>query len=361
MPDHPVPSPGPVDPDAAQRLGDFDYRLPEALIAQRPPATRGQSRLLHLDPGAVPMLTDRRFSDLPGLLAPGDLLVLNDTRVIRARLFGRKASGGKVELLVERVDAEHDAVALLRASHPPAPGATLWFADAQATVTGRDGPFFSLRFSEPVLALLARAGTLPLPPYIRHAPDASDDSRYQTVYAREPGAVAAPTAGLHFDEPLFAALAARGVERAFVTLHVGAGTFRPVQVDDPAQHVMHAERYHVPAGTVAAVARARARGGRIVAVGTTSLRTLEAATGPDGALATGWGETALFIRPGYRFRAVDRLVTNFHLPKSTLLMLVAAFAGLPAIRSAYAHAVACGYRFFSYGDAMLIERAAPPG
>jgi S-adenosylmethionine:tRNA ribosyltransferase-isomerase len=358
MPEPPAARP---DAPAASRLADFDYALPPELVAQHPPAERGASRLLHVAPGAGgPRLADLGFADLPGLLAPGDLLVLNDTRVVRARLFGRKPSGGRVELLVERIEGEREASAMLRASHPPAAGTVLELdGGARAEVRGRDGAFVALRFDAPVLAVLERAGRLPLPPYIDHAPDAEDEVRYQTVYARHPGAVAAPTAGLHFDEALFAALEARGVGRAFVTLHVGAGTFLPVRDEDPARHAMHAERYHVPAPTSAAVAATRARGGRIVAVGTTSLRTLEAATGADGRLATGWGETDLYIRPGYAFRAVDRLVTNFHLPKSTLMMLVAAFAGLDAIRAAYAHAVACRYRFFSYGDAMLLERALP--
>jgi S-adenosylmethionine:tRNA ribosyltransferase-isomerase len=351
---------GSATPDAAAlRLADFDYALPPELVAQHPPAARTDSRLLHVDPSG-PTLSDLRFPDLARRLEPGDLLVLNDTRVIRARLAGRKPSGGRVELLVERIDGERDASAMLRASHPPAPGTVLDLdGGARAQVLARDGAFFALRFDAPVLAVLERAGRLPLPPYIEHPPDAADDERYQTVYARHPGAVAAPTAGLHFDAALLEALAARGVQRAFVTLHVGAGTFLPVREDDPARHAMHAERYHVPSETAAAVAAARARGGRIVAVGTTSLRTLEAATAPDGRLAAGTGSTDLFIRPGHAFRAVDRLVTNFHLPKSTLMMLVAAFAGLPAIRAAYAHAVARRYRFFSYGDAMLLERLQP--
>ena len=359
-PDGPA-GPGPRGPaaDRPLRLSDFDYALPPELIAQHPPAVRGASRLLHVDPRARPPLSDRAFPDLPGLLRPGDLLVLNDTRVIRARLVGRKDSGGRVELLVERIEAEVDAVAMVRASHPPRPGSTLRFDGASATVLARDGAFCTLRFSEPVLGLLDRAGALPLPPYIGHAPGEDDERRYQTVYARHPGAVAAPTAGLHFDDTLFDALAARGVDRAFVTLHVGAGTFQPVRDDDPSRHAMHAERYHVPEATAEAVRAARGRGGRVVAVGTTSLRTLEAAAGPGGVPATGWGETDLYIRPGYAFRAVDALVTNFHLPRSTLMMLVAAFAGLDTIRAAYAHAVERRYRFFSYGDAMLLERAGP--
>ena len=352
------------DADApALRLSDFDYALPPELIAQHPPAVRTDSRLLHVVPhdGADdrPRLDDRAFTDLPSLLRPGDLLVLNDTRVIRARLHGRKASGGRIDALVERLDGEREAIAMIRASHPPHPGGVLHFdGGASATVTSRDGAFFGLSFDQPVLPLLERAGSLPLPPYIEHAPGAEDEDRYQTVYATHPGAVAAPTAGLHFDDALFEALAARGIGRAFVTLHVGAGTFLPVRDDDPARHVMHSERYHVPSDTVAALDATRAAGGRIVAVGTTSLRTLEAAADPEGRIAAGWGETALFVRPGYAFRAVDVLITNFHLPRSTLMMLVTAFSGLPAIRAAYAHAVAQRYRFFSYGDAMLLERSA---
>jgi S-adenosylmethionine:tRNA ribosyltransferase-isomerase len=357
-----MPSPQTTDP-AALRLSDYDFELPEALIAQHPPAVRGASRLLHVAPADAgdraggPRLADRVFGDLPRLLAPGDLLVMNDTRVIKARLHGTKASGGRVELLVERVTGERDAVAMIRASHSPQPGACLAFDGASATVVSRDGAFFTLAFDTPVLPLLERAGRLPLPPYIRHAADDEDDARYQTVYARHPGAVAAPTAGLHFDDAMLAALAAAGIERAFVTLHVGAGTFQPVREEDPSRHVMHAERYHVPETTAAAIGATRARGGRVVAIGTTSLRTLEAAADTDGRVAAGWGETDLYIRPGYRFRVVDRLLTNFHLPRSTLLMLVAAFVGFDAMHAAYAHAVAHRYRFFSYGDAMLVEPA----
>jgi S-adenosylmethionine:tRNA ribosyltransferase-isomerase len=347
----------------ATRLSDYDYALPPDLIAQHPPAVRTASRLLHVEPGsggAGPRLTDLGFADLPSRLRAGDLLVLNDTRVIKARLGGRKASGGRVELLVERLVDERHAVAMIRASHPPAVGSVLALdGDARATVTSRDGAFFGLAFDDAVLELLDRAGALPLPPYIGHAPDRDDEARYQTVYARHPGAVAAPTAGLHFDDALFAALEAAGVSRAFVTLHVGAGTFLPVRDDDVSRHVMHAERYHVPPSTAAAIAETRARGGRVVAVGTTSMRTLESAARDDGTVVAGWGETALFIRPGFAFRVVDALVTNFHLPKSTLMMLVAAFAGLPAIRAAYAHAVGRRYRFFSYGDAMLLEAGRP--
>jgi S-adenosylmethionine:tRNA ribosyltransferase-isomerase len=370
MPAPPPPRPGPTlraaaspeasgapgsSPDAA--MADYDYPLPPELVAQHPPPVRGASRLLHVAPTAGgPRLADRAFGDLPGLLAPGDLLVLNDTRVVKARLRGTKATGGRLELLVERIDGERDAVAMIRASHPPAVGSTLEVAGARAVVRSRTGSFFGLAFDTPVLALLERAGSLPLPPYIRHPPDAGDDERYQTVFARHPGAVAAPTAGLHFDDALFAELAARGIERTFVTLHVGAGTFLPVRDGDPARHTMHVERYRVPPEAAAAIEATRARGGRVVAVGTTSLRTLEAAATGDGRVADGPGETDLFIRPGYRFRVADRLLTNFHLPRSTLMMLVAAFSGLTAIRAAYAHAIERRYRFFSYGDAMLLER-----
>ncbi len=362
MHDSPEAPAASTSPAATLTRADFEYPLPDELIAQHPPAERGASRLLHVEPGAaLPLtdlrLTDLRISDLTRRLLPGDLLIMNDTRVIKARLHGHKHSGGKIELLVERIDTECEAIAMIRSSHPPAPGSMLHFDGATATVTSRDGAFFGLRFDMPVLALLDRAGALPLPPYIRHVPDAQDDERYQTVYARHPGAVAAPTAGLHFDETLLVRLAESGIGRAFVTLHVGAGTFQPMRHDDPAQHVMHAERYQVPVETVDAIAATRARGGRVVAVGTTSLRTLEAATSDSGILTAGSSETALFIRPGYRFKAVDALITNFHLPGSTLMMLVAAFAGLDAIRAAYAHAVAQRYRFFSYGDAMLLERA----
>jgi S-adenosylmethionine:tRNA ribosyltransferase-isomerase len=359
-PHRPFQTPPSVSPPApTPRLSEFDYVLPPELIAQHPPAVRTASRLLRVRPGAeagAPRLDDLGIADLPTLLNPGDLLVLNDTRVLRARLFGRKASGGRLELLVERIDGEHEAVAMIRASKPPQVGGRLELdGGAGATVRSRDGAFYGLVFDEPVPALLERAGSLPLPPYIGHAPDAEDEARYQTVYARHPGAVAAPTAGLHFDDALFAALQARGVHRAFVTLHVGAGTFLPMRDDDPDRHVMHSERYVVPEETVAAIAAARARGARVVAVGTTSMRTLESAAGPDGRIAPGSGETALFIRPGFAFRIVDALLTNFHLPKSTLMMLVSAFAGTDAIRAAYAHAIARRYRFFSYGDAMLLE------
>ena len=338
------------------RVSDFDFALPPELIAQTPAPERTASRLLHVAGGT---LADLAFADLPGLLAAGDLVVFNDTRVIKSRLHAAKPTGGAVELLLERVLGPHEGVFQLRASHPPRPGGTIDLpGGVTATVVARDGRFFRLRIAVPMSLLdyLDRHGAVPLPPYIARAPDAVDETRYQTVYARHAGAVAAPTAGLHFDAAMLAALGARGVGVAWVTLHVGAGTFAPMQGDDLAAHRMHSEWYRIPAETAAAVAAARGRGGRIVAVGTTTLRALEAAADEHGAIKAGEAETALFITPGFRFRAVDRLLTNFHLPRSTLLVLVSAFAGYAAIRDAYAHAIAQRYRFFSYGDAMLLER-----
>lgn len=338
------------------RVADFDFELPPELIAQFPAAERGASRLLHVD--RVGGLHDRQFRDLPTLLRPDDLLVMNDTRVIKVRLFGSKDSGGKVELLVERVTGEHEALAFIRASHAPKPGSRIHLAsDVTLEVLDRQDDLTRLRFPAPVLDILDRQGRLPLPPYITHAPTAEDETRYQTVYAREPGAVAAPTAGLHFDDAMLATLAAQGVRTARVTLHVGAGTFQPVRVDDVADHTMHSERYTIPQATVDAIADTRARCGRVVTVGTTSLRALEAAA-QAGDLRAGPDETDIFITPGYRFRVVDALITNFHLPKSTLLMLVSAFSGSDTIRAAYAHAVQARYRFFSYGDAMFLEKSA---
>jgi S-adenosylmethionine:tRNA ribosyltransferase-isomerase len=339
------------------RLEEFDFDLPSELIAQVPSERRGDSRLLCLDAGSG-ALSDRCIADLPELLAASDLLVFNDTRVIKARLTGLKESGGRVELLVERVLDAREVLALLRASHPPRPGSTILVDGLRLEVLGREGEFYRIRFpeSQPVLDVLDRHGSVPLPPYIERPGAALDVERYQTVYAREPGAVAAPTAGLHFDPALMERLRGKGVALAFVTLHVGAGTFQPVRVERIEEHRMHSERYRVPAETAAAFDRARARGGRVVAVGTTSLRTLESAF-RDGRVQVGAGETDLFITPGYRFRAADWLLTNFHLPRSTLLMLVAAFAGLDNVRRAYRHAIERRYRFFSYGDAMLIQRA----
>jgi S-adenosylmethionine:tRNA ribosyltransferase-isomerase len=334
------------------RLSDFDYRLPDELIAQHPAAERTASRLLHLD-GRTGEMRDRMFLDMVELLDPGDVLVVNDTRVIKARLHGRKDSGGEVEVLVERVLDAHRALAQVRASKSPKAGRKLLLSGGiEAEVLGRRDEFFELRFDDDVLDTLARHGEVPLPPYIPHAAYGGDESRYQTVYARVPGAVAAPTAGLHFDEELLGALDAKGVKRAPLTLHVGAGTFQPVRVDDVSRHVMHSEWYGIPQETVDAIANAK---GRVVAVGTTALRALESAAA-SGELKAGTAETRLFIMPGYRFQVVERLITNFHLPKSTLLMLVSAFAGAENIKRAYAHAVAGRYRFFSYGDAMLLER-----
>ncbi|MDT3705323.1 MAG: tRNA preQ1(34) S-adenosylmethionine ribosyltransferase-isomerase QueA [Thiobacillus sp.] len=341
------------------RVADFDFDLPDELIAQFPPAVRGGSRLLHV--GTAGSLYDGWFSELPALLRPNDLLVMNDTRVIKARLFGTKDSGGKVELMVERVLDEHDALAFIRASHAPRPGSRIRLADDMAVeVLARQDDLTRLHFSRPVLAVLEQFGKLPLPPYIEHPPTADDEARYQTVYANEPGAVAAPTAGLHFDDAMLDALREKGVRTAWVTLHVGAGTFQPVRVEAIADHRMHSERYTIPQASIDAIRETRARGARIVAVGTTSLRALEAAalSSSDGAgtLQAGAGETDIFITPGYRFRVVDALITNFHLPRSTLLMLVSAFAGVDAIRAAYAHAIRERYRFFSYGDAMFLEK-----
>ncbi|HEU4458493.1 MAG TPA: tRNA preQ1(34) S-adenosylmethionine ribosyltransferase-isomerase QueA [Methylibium sp.] len=343
-------------------VDDFDFALPAELIAQHPLAERSDSRLLD---GCGDAPVDRRFTELPALLDARDLLVFNDTQVIKARLYGRKASGGAVELLVERViasagEARHEVWAHLRASKSPKAGAVLRLAESfDAEVLGRAGPddaLFRLRFPDDPFVLLARHGHVPLPPYITHDADASDERRYQTVFAKHPGAVAAPTAALHFDAALLGALDARGIARASVTLHVGAGTFQPVRVASLADHRMHSEWFEVPAATVAAIEAARARGGRVVAIGTTTLRALESAA-LGGGLRAGARETDLFVTPGFEFRVVDALLTNFHLPKSTLLMLVSAFAGFERIRSLYAHAISQRYRFFSYGDAMLLARA----
>ncbi|EMD9443145.1 MULTISPECIES: tRNA preQ1(34) S-adenosylmethionine ribosyltransferase-isomerase QueA [Burkholderia] len=347
-------------------LSDFDFNLPPELIAQTALPDRTASRLLEVDGTVEPArLVDRRFAELPSCIAPGDLLVFNDTKVLKARFFGQKASGGKIEVLVERVTGTHTALAQIRASKSPGAGTTLRLADAfDVTVGERVEPFFTLIFPEPCLDLIEQYGRLPLPPYIEHDPDATDETRYQTVYASNPGAVAAPTAGLHFDQPMLDRLDAMGVERATLTLHVGAGTFQPVRVDNIAEHKMHSEWYDLPQSLVDKIAATRARGGNVIAVGTTSMRALEAAArAADEAgrpLAATQAETDIFITPGYRFRVVDRLVTNFHLPKSTLLMLVSAFAGVETIRAAYRHAIAERYRFFSYGDAMLLTRRDTP-
>jgi S-adenosylmethionine:tRNA ribosyltransferase-isomerase len=335
------------------KLADFDFELPAHLIAQRPLPDRAASRLLHLASGR---LTDRHFSDLPGLLEAGDLVLLNDTRVIKARLLGAKPSGGRVEALIERVLAPRQALALLRTSHPPRRGQRIDFQDVQAFVTGRAEDLYELQFDCEVLPLLERIGQVPLPPYIEHAPDALDQARYQTVYARCDGAVAAPTAGLHLTQDLLERLHGRGVATAFVTLHVGAGTFAPVRTERVVDHVMHAERYQVTEATAHAVNSTRANSGRVVAVGTTALRAIESAA-RDVIVYAADAETRLFIVPGHRFQVVDRLITNFHLPRSTLLMLVCAFAGLEPVKRAYRHAIGQGYRFYSYGDSMLAERA----
>jgi S-adenosylmethionine:tRNA ribosyltransferase-isomerase len=326
-------------------VSEFDYELPAELIAQRPAAERTASRLLHID--AQGDLHDLRFADLPQLVDSRDALVLNDTRVIRARLFGRKPSGGQVELFVERIVAEREALALMRAGHSPKQGTVVHIGEASATVEGREGELYRVRFSDNVERVLERHGAVPLPPYITHAPEAEDAERYQTVYAANPGAVAAPTAGLHFDQDMLERIRARGAALSPVTLHVGFGTFQPIRVDTVEAHRMHRERYAIPDSTLHAI-----KDRRVLAVGTTTLRALESAAA-SGATS---GETDIFIYPGYAFRVVNRLLTNFHLPKSTLLMLVCAFAGRETMLRAYRHAVEQRYRFFSYGDAMLIDR-----
>ena len=365
-------------------LSDFDFHLPPELIAQHPTAVRSGSRLLDAT-GAPPV--DRIFNELPRLLQAGDLLVFNDTKVVKARLFGEKATGGKLELLVERVLPGHEVVAHMKVSKKPPVGAVLnmggnfaagppqgemapprgaatrvaaerggpaFTAELRGRWPDAQGMLFRFAFSADPLEMMQLHGHVPLPPYIEHGDSAEDESRYQTVFASKPGAAAAPTAALHFDEPLLAALEAQGVHRASVTLHVGAGTFQPVKTENLAEHQMHSEWYDLPAATQQAIADCRARGGRVVAVGTTTVRTLEswAATGQTT------GDTSIFITPGFEFKVVDRLITNFHLPKSSLMMLVSAFAGYEPIMALYRHAIAQGYRFFSYGDAMLLQRAA---
>ncbi|PZQ18819.1 MAG: tRNA preQ1(34) S-adenosylmethionine ribosyltransferase-isomerase QueA [Rhodanobacter denitrificans] len=337
------------------KKSDFHFELPPELIAQQPLAERSASRLLVVD-ATREGFDDRALRELPDLLAPGDLLVFNDTRVLPARLYGRKPSGGAVEILIERVTGTHEAIAQLGVSKKPREGGTIELADGvTARVLGREGEFFRLRFetAEPLEKLLVRLGRMPLPPYIERTPDAADTERYQTVFAREPGAVAAPTAGLHFDAALLAALDARGVAFGHVTLHVGAGTFQPMRAERIEDHVMHREWLNVGAGLVEKIRRTRERGGRVVAVGTTVVRALETAT-RGGVLEPFAGDTQIFIFPGYRITSVDALLTNFHLPESTLLMLVSALAGRERILAAYRHAVERRYRFFSYGDAMLI-------
>jgi S-adenosylmethionine:tRNA ribosyltransferase-isomerase len=334
------------------RRSDFTYELPEELIAQQPLAERSASRLLALD-GTTGALTDRRMRDLPQLVAPGDLLVFNDTRVIPARLFALKDSGGKVELLLERPLDAANALVHARASKPLKPGMSLQSRGGSIRIIEKRGDLWVVELPEPALSFFERYGQMPLPPYIRREPDVSDVTRYQSVFARRQGAVAAPTASLHFDAELLAGLEARGVQRAFVTLHVGAGTFQPVRTEAVGAHVMHAEFVEVSAEACAAIAAARARGARVIAIGTTVVRALESAAG-GGTLAPYLGDSSLFIVPGFRFRVVDAMLTNFHLPESTLLMLVSAFAGREEVLAAYRHAVAGRYRFFSYGDAMFV-------
>lgn len=340
------------------RTEDFNFFLPDTLIAQYPTSERSASRLLYLN-GNTSERQDKTFRDILDYVHAGDMLVFNDTRVIKARLFGKKATGGQVEVMVERVLGPHQALAYVRASKSPAIGSLLTLADAfDVKVVGRKDNLFLLEvLSETSLTeLLDQFGHLPLPPYIDHSADSQDETRYQTVYAKNLGAVAAPTAGLHFDESLLAALADKGVHLCFLTLHVGAGTFQPVKVDAVADHKMHSERYTIPSETAAMIAKVKQAGGRVTAVGTTALRALESAA-RDGHLENGGeGETDIFITPGFQFQVVDRLITNFHLPKSTLMMLVSAFAGYREIMEAYQHAIKQRYRFFSYGDAMLLER-----
>ena len=338
-------------------LNDFDFALPPELVAQHPPEQRSGSRLLD---ARAPVLADRQFTDLPNLLMPDDLLVFNDTKVVKARLFGHKASGGALELLIERVlspdaDSGHEVAAHMKVSKKPAPGAVLQMNGGfTATLLGRwpnaDGPLYKFKLSSDPYALMASHGHVPLPPYINHTDSLDDEQRYQTVFAKHPGAVAAPTAALHFDQAVLTGIKARGIVSASVTLHVGAGTFQPVKAENIADHVMHFERFEVPPATLQAVADCKARGGRVVAVGTTTVRALEshARFGPT------CNDTNIFITPGFRFEVVDLLLTNFHLPKSTLMMLVSAFAGYEHIMALYQHAIARNYRFFSYGDCMLL-------
>lgn len=343
---------------------DFHFDLPAELIAQRPAAQRSGGRMLTLD-GAAGAWADRRFADFPELLQPGDLLVFNDTRVVPARVRGKKDSGGKIEILLERALSARTALVHARSSKTLRAGATVFLPGGRtARLIDREGDLFRLEFSDEILPFFEAFGEMPLPPYIERAPEEADRERYQTVYAREPGAVAAPTAGLHFDSDMFAALEARGVHRAFVTLHVGAGTFQPVREDEIERHEMHAEYLEVGAGACAAIEAARAAGSRVVAVGTTVVRGLEtAALAASGTAAAGQvrpyrGTTRIFIKPGFRFRVVDAMLTNFHLPESTLVMLCAAFVGRERLLAAYAHAVEARYRFFSYGDAMFLTPAA---
>ena len=336
------------------QISDFDYTLPAELIAQYPTSDRRASRLLEVSDSLV----DRRFSELASLLQPNDLLVFNDTRVIRARLHAHKESGGRTEVLIERVIGDNAALAHVRASKSPKPGSKLIFGGgAEATVEARDGEFFSLLFSVPVMPLLEQQGEVPLPPYLHRPAESADDERYQTVYAQDPGAVAAPTAGLHFDDDMLEETHAKGVRHAFVTLHVGAGTFQALRHEDVAANRLHSERVQVDSACCDAIRETREAGGRVIAVGTTSVRALESAS-MGGVPQPFNGETELFILPGYDFRSIDAMITNFHLPQSSLLMLVAAFAGTERIMNAYHYAVQSKYRFFSYGDAMFLTPAA---
>lgn len=347
-----------IDPTLS--LADFDYHLPPELIAQQPAQQRNQSRLLCLHKDGS--LSDHVFTDLPQFLRPNDLLIFNNTKVIKARIMGNKASGGKIEGLVERITEPRRALMHIKSSKSPKPGTELIFAQAiKATVLGRQDDLFDVEFAEEVLSVLERFGSTPLPPYIEHTADSEDEQRYQTVYAEPAGAVAAPTAGLHFDQAMLDLLATQGIQTAFVTLHVGAGTFQPVRVEHIRDHIMHAEWYEVSQATSQAIAQCRAQGGRVWAIGTTSVRALESAAAQGGTIegqrvpVAHQGDTRLFITPGYEFKVVDGLLTNFHLPQSTLLMLVSALIGIERLQQSYAHAIEQQYRFFSYGDAMLIE------
>lgn len=337
------------------KKSDFYYRLPDSLIAQKPLSTRSASRLLQLDKRTGD-ITDSQFSDLLGLLRPDDLLVMNDTKVIPARLYGQKTSGGNIEILIERIENKHQALAHVKASKSPKPDNVLVLDNGvTCRVINRENDLFRIRFEvdTPILELLSDIGHIPLPPYITRADDGEDLDRYQTVFAKQAGAVAAPTAGLHFDQTMLDQLDQKGIAKAFVTLHVGSGTFQPVRVEDLSQHVMHKEYFQVSQSTVDAVKHTRAKGGRVVAIGTTAVRALESAS-VNGELQAEFGDTDLFITPGYSFKTVDAMLTNFHLPESTLLMLISAFAGYDAVMNAYQHAIMERYRFFSYGDAMLI-------
>ena len=338
------------------KKSDFNYQLPTALIAQKPLAERDASRLLCMDKN-VGQITDRHFTDFIDLIKPRDLLVFNDTKVIPARMFGTKHSGGKVEILIERMLDDHHAIAHVRASKSAKSGTLIALDDGYCCeVLGREDDLFQLEFKGDtnLLSILEKIGHIPLPPYITREDDASDLTRYQKVFAREAGAVAAPTAGLHFDQIMMDKIEAKGVQTAFVTLHVGSGTFQPVRVDDLSEHLMHKEYFAVSPETVQAVHEARTRNGRVVAIGTTAVRALESAS-RCGQLQAGFGDTDLFITPGYQFKSVDAMLTNFHLPESTLLMLVSAFAGYQPIMNAYNHAIDQSYRFFSYGDAMFLS------